>query len=189
MNIAFFVMILLGFLYAALTGNTHVAAASALEAGSEAVETTLSLIGGFMFFGGITRVLEVSGATGGVVKRLAKPLRMLFGRNVSEEAIGAAAMNLTANMLGMGNAATPMGLRAARLLNPEKPDTAPAALCLLLVLNSASIEFFPATVVALRYAAASSDATAIVLPTLISTTASSLVGVLLCKLCEGRDSQ
>lgn len=187
MNIAFFVMILLGFAYALISGNTQVAASSAVAAGNEALETVFSLIGGFMFFGGVTRVLEVSGAAGTVVCWLRKPLKLLFGKNVSEEAMSAIAMNMSANMFGMGNAATPMGLKAARLLNPEQKAAAPAALCLLLVLNSSAIEFFPASVVALRCAAKSSDATVIVLPTLISTTVSCISGIFLCKLCERRN--
>ena len=177
-------MVLFGFIYAAWNGNVQDAAQAALAAGDEAIETVLSLAGGFMFFGGITKVLELSGASIAVTNKLKRPLRFLFGKGVSDEALRAITINMTANMMGMGNAATPAGLNAARQLNPHKSDSAPAALCLLLVLNSTAIEFFPATVVALRYGAGSSSATAIVLPTLVSTAVSTLIGILLCKICE-----
>lgn len=186
MSKVFFIMVLFGACYAVISGTEGQTSSAVLLAGSEAVETVFSLLSSFMIFGGISRILELSGATSSVVSVMKKPLRLLFGKKVDSKALGAITMNLTANMLGMGNAATPMGLKAAKLLNPQRYEAAPAALCLLLVLNSSAIEFFPATVVALRYAANSTRATAIVLPTLAATTASSIVGILLCKLCERR---
>ncbi|MBR5231918.1 MAG: hypothetical protein IKW00_06695 [Clostridia bacterium] len=189
MNRAFFVMIFAGFTYAVINCNVAEAAESALAAGGEALETVLELCGAFMFFGGITQILERAGATGAAVGLLKKPLRKLFGSEISDEALGAVTMNLSANMFGMGNAATPMGLKASKLLNPDKRASAPAALCLLLVLNSTAIELFPATVVAMRYAAGSKKALAVVFPTLISTSVSCIVGIVLCKLCERRKSR
>ncbi|MBQ1945610.1 MAG: hypothetical protein II343_01645 [Clostridia bacterium] len=186
MNKSFFVMVFLGFLYAVLTGRTQEAAQSVISAGGEALETVLGLCGAFMLFGGISRVIEKSGVSGKAVTILKRPLRKLFGNDVSDEALGAVTMNMTANLLGMGNAATPLGLQAAKLLNPKGENKAPKALCLLLVLNSTAIELFPATVIAMRYAAGSGMATAVVLPTFVSTTVSCFVGVLLCKLCERR---
>lgn len=188
MNKAFFLMIFFGFIYSAISGTMENAAQGALSAGGEAIETVLELSGAFMFFGGITSVLEKSGATAGVVKLLKKPLSRLFGKEISDEALAAVTMNLSANMLGMGNAATSMGLKAAKLLNPRKEHRAPSALCLLLVLNSTAIELFPASVVAMRYAAGSSMATAIVWPTFVSTAVSCLTGVILCRMCERRRS-
>ena len=187
MNFSFLFMILTGFLYAAICGNTSAVALAAVEAGADAVDTVLSLLGGFMFFGGVTRILEKAGVTAYVVRGMRRPLRCLFGADTSDEALGAVTMNLSANMLGMGNAATPMGLKAAKLLGSSGDEKASAALCLLLVLNSTCIELFPSTVVSLRYAANSANATAIVLPTLLSTLVSSIVGVLLCKACEWRN--
>lgn len=186
MNKSFFVMIFLGFLYAGMTGKVEQASQGALSAGAQAIETVMEMCGAFMLFGGISRVLENTGASGQIVRLLKGPLRKLFGKGVSEEAMGAVTMNMAANMLGMGNAATPMGLKAAKLLNPHKESRAPAALCLLLVLNSTAIELFPATVIAMRYAAGSQMAMAVVLPTIVSTTVSCAVGIMLCKLCERR---
>lgn len=184
MNKSFFAMIFLGFLYAAFTGRVETAAQGALTAGAQAIETVMELCGAFMLFGGVSSVLEKSGATMQAVKLLKSPLKRLFGKGVSEEAMGAVTMNMAANMLGMGNAATPMGLKAAKLLNPKGESRAPAALCLLLVLNSTAIELFPATVIAMRYAAGSQMAMAIVGPTIVSTTVSCAVGVILCKIFE-----
>lgn len=186
MNKAFFLMIFFGFVYSAISGTMENAAQGALNAGGEAIETVLELSGAFMFFGGVTNVLEKSGATGGVVRLLKKPLGYLFGKEISDDALAAVTMNLSANMLGMGNAATPMGLKAAKLLNPKGERRAPGALCLLLVLNSTAIEIFPASVIAMRYAAGSSMATAVVWPTFVSTCVSCITGVLLCKMCERR---
>ena len=186
MNKSFFAMIVLGFLHAALKGRVNEAAHGALTAGNEAIDTVVSLCGAFMLFGGISRVLEKSGASGQMVRLLKQPLAKLFGKSISNEALGAVTMNMAANMLGMGNAATPMGLKAAKLLNPAHESKAPAALCLLLVLNSTAVELFPATVIAMHYAVGSQRATAVVVPTFVSTLVSCIVGVVLCKLCERR---
>jgi len=185
MNKAFFAMIFFGTVYAVLSGSVSQAASGALAAGGEALETVLELCGAFMFFGGIAQILERAGTTGAAVRILKKPLKKLFG-DIDDEALGAVTMNLSANMFGMGNAATPMGLRASKLLNPHKSAKAPAALCLLLVLNSTAIELFPATVIAMRYAAGSQMASAVIFPTFVSTSVSCIVGVVLCRLCERR---
>lgn len=186
MNKSFFAMVFLGFVYAVLTGQTQAAAQSVLASGDEAIRTVVELCGAFMFFGGISRVFEKAGASNQLVRLLKKPLRRLFGNGISDEALGAVTMNMTANLLGMGNAATPMGLKAAKLLNPNNESRAPKALCLLLVLNSTAIELFPATVIAMRYAAGSGMATAVIWPTIVSTCVSCAVGVVLCKVCERR---
>lgn len=184
MNAAFFVMVLAAFVYAALHGNISALGSAAMQAGSDAWQTALSMLGGFMFFGGIIKLLERAGAVNALVRYLKRPLKKLFGAEVSDAALGAVAMNLSANMLGMGNAATPMGLRAARLLQPQNQTRASAALCMLLVLNATSVQVYPSTVVALRYAAGSADPERIVLPTLLASAASTLVGVLCCFFAE-----
>ena len=93
-------------------------------------------------------------------------------------------MNMTANLLGLGNAATPMGLRAMRLLAEEESagDAATDAMCMFLVINASSLQLFPSTVISLRAAAGSASPASIVLPSLFSTAISTAVGVLACAL-------
>ena len=139
-----------------------------------------------MLFGGMISILEQSGAVHALVHVLHRPLHRLFGQNVSPEAMESIAMNLSANMLGMGNAATPMGMRAARLLTMDGQNTPSAALCLLLVINSTSVQLVPTSVIALRYAAGSNAPESIIVPGLAASATATVCGILVCKLCEKR---
>lgn len=186
MNTALFLMILLGFLYALLSGDAGEISGAIMQAGQTAAETMIKLMGGFMLFGGITRVLEEAGAVRSLVCLLRRPLRRIFGQEISDDALGAAALNLSANMLGMGNAATPMGLKAAALMNPGRAESAPFGLCMLLVINATSVQLFPTTVISLRYAAGSANPGAIIWPTLAASSVATAVGMAVCCLCERR---
>lgn len=97
-------------------------------------------------------------------------------------------MNLSANMLGLGNAATPMGVKAMGLLSLENGnlETASRAMCMFLVLNASSVQLFPGTVMTLRMVMGSSNPGAVILPTLIATAASAASGILCCLLLQGR---
>ena len=149
----------------------------------------LGLLGGFMLFGGVMKLLEEAGAVRALVRWLKRPLRWVFGSQAGEDALGATALNLSANMLGMGNAATPMGLRAARLLQPAGQIAASAPLCMLLVINATSVQLYPSSVIAMRYAAGSAAPEIIVLPTLVASTAATAVGMAVCWLCERKRRQ
>ena len=183
-NAVLFFMILVAVGYAAAWGRLEAVSQAAMTAGGDAVKTAVSLLGGFLLFGGLMSILERAGAVRALVRALNRPLRRLFGKEVTEEALEAIALNLSANMLGLGNAATPMGLRAARLLNRMGSEIAPPALCLLLVINTTSVQIMPTTVIALRYAAGSARPEAVVLPGLAASAASTVVGILLSKALE-----
>ena len=185
MGTVLFFMIVCGTLYAACTGNLDAAAGAALEAGQDALETSISLMGGFIFFGGVTGILEKAGAVAWLQKRLQVPLRWLFGQDTTAEAMEAITVNLSANMLGLSNAATPMGMRAARLLTPPDAQAPSAALCML-VINATSVQLLPSSVIALRSAAGSAWPDVIVWPSLAASAASTLAGILLCRFMEGR---
>ena len=184
MSAVLFVMIAAGTAFAACTGRLDAVSAAALAAGRDACETAFSLIGGFMLFGGLIGVLQRAGAVRFLVRCLRRPLRWLFGKGAAEEALEAVSLNLAANMLGLSNAATPMGMRAAKLLTKEGERQPSAALCLLLVINATSVQLLPASVIALRAAAGSSAPGVIVWPSLAASAVSTLVGVTLCRLIE-----
>ena len=95
-------------------------------------------------------------------------------------------MNLTANMLGLGNAATPLGLEAMRELEACSPikKSATNAMCMLLVINASSIQLVPTSLIALRQSAGSANPAEIVLPALLATTVSTAVGILAAKLMQ-----
>ena len=164
-------------------GNGAAVAASMLEAAGEAVNTAVSLAGGFGFFCGMLAILRQSGAVGWISGKARPFLRRLFGNGLTEEALESVTLNLTANMLGLGSAATPMGLEAARKMS-GKGEAASNALCLFLVINASSVQLMPTSVIALRAAEGSAAPGSVVLPTLLATAISTLTGIIACKMGE-----
>lgn len=186
MDIALSIMVICGSIFALASGKTDTVAADVLSSGEMALSTVISLLGGLMLFGGVSRILEEAGTVQCLVRAVKTPLKMLLGKEATDEALGAAAMNLSANMMGMGNAATPMGLRAAKLLTKAGDVYASHALCMLLIINATSVQLYPSTVIALRYAAGSAAPEAVVWPTMLASAAATVTGVAVGKVCERR---
>jgi spore maturation protein SpmA len=160
-----------------------------LDAAADAAKLALGLVGVLALWSGLMRVAERAG----LVALLARALRPLLVRlfpDVPPEhpAMGAIVMNMAANMLGLGNAATPLGLNAMKQLqelNPAK-KTASNAMVLFLALNTTHLTLIPAKTIALRLENGSTQATNIVLPTILATACGMLVATVLSKLLETR---
>lgn len=190
MNGVFCAMLLAGVLYAAATGQADAAQRALLEGGSEAVELCLSLAGAYGFFGGVMGLLREGGVAAALADWLKKPLSRLFRFEPGEEkAMEDICMNLSADMLGMGSASTPAGLRAMRTMAAAGGHTGRAseAMLLFLVINTTSVQLLPTTMIALRAQAGAKNPADIVLPTLLATTAATVSGIALCKLCAARE--
>lgn len=133
------------------TGRTAEVGAAAMAGAARAVELLLSLAGPLLLWSGLMGVLERSGAARALGRRLQPLLRVLFPSCREDEELSAAlGGNLGANLLGLGNAATPAGVRAAIRLQDRGGSS--RELCRLVVLNTASVQIIPATVGALRQA-------------------------------------
>lgn len=174
-------MIFASVVYAALSGSVESVSSAVISGGGDAVELVLSLAGTMAVWGGIMRVAERSGLTDSLVKVLKPPLRLIFrGLKKNSAALSAIAMNFTANLLGLGNAATPLGIEAMQLLEQEeKPkERASPNMVKLAVMNACSVEIIPATVAALR-AGAGSAAPMDILPCVLLTSVCSLSAALL----------
>lgn len=185
LDVVFGGLIVLALLWGIVRDGGNAVTAAMLSAAEEAVSSAIALAGGFAFFGGWMGVLRRAGAMEWLAMKLRRVLRRLFGGSLPEEAMPYVAMNLAANMLGMGNAATPMGIEAAKRM-ADGGIRASNALCLFLVLNSSSVQLLPSTVIALRAAAGSQQPGAVVGPALAATVISTLVGAAACKLMEKR---
>ena len=166
-----------------ISGSGEATVFSMLNAASEAVQTAIALTGAYAFFCGLLNIVRKAGVAEGLGKALFPALKRLFGDGLPADALEPVTMNLTANLLGLGNAATPIGIEAARRMGKGN-GTASNALCLFLVINASSVQLFPTSVIALRAAAGSADPTRIVLPTLIATSVSTAVGIVSCKCAE-----
>ena len=169
-------------LYGLIRGTADQVMAAMLAAAGEAVQAALALAGGFAFFCGMMAILRRSGAVEGLGRLLSPLLRRLMGQDLPREALAPVTLNLTANLLGLGNAATPMGIEASRRL--AEHGRASNALCLFLVINASSVQLLPATVIALRAAAGSANPGIIILPSFIATSLSTLTGILCCKAAQ-----
>lgn len=162
----------------------------ALNAAKSAVmDVALQLVGAMTLFLGLMKVVEVAGGLEAVARAIRPVLVKLFPDvPVEHPAMGAMIMNLAANVLGLGNAATPFGIKAMQELQTlnKTPDTATNAMVRFLAINTSGVAVLPTGVIAVRAAAGSHDPAAIFLTTLIATSFSTLSAVITTKLLEGK---
>ena len=179
-------LIVLGVLLGVFTGHTEAVTTATFDACKSSLMTIALPLGAVMaLWLGIMRLAEKSGA----VEVLASVLRPLLTRlfpdvPADHPAMGAMVMNIAANMLGLGNAATPLGLRAMQnleSLNP-RPGTATNAMCTFLAINTSSVQLIPATAVGMLAAAGATHPTAIIGTALVATSCSFLTGITSVKL-------
>ncbi len=156
-----------------------------IESAKVAVTLAIGLVGIMALWLGLMKVAEQSG----LISRLSQFVRPVMTRLFPDippdhPAMGAMVMNISANMLGLANAATPLGLKAMEELNKlnKKMGTATDAMCTFLVINTSNVQIIPATVIAIRASAGSSNPTEILGPALLATTISTAVGIVTVRL-------
>jgi spore maturation protein SpmA len=196
MNAVFFFMVCTAFVAAAwgqISGSRLPGGDSAMEALSRAVidsaggavELALGLVGVMTLFLGLVKVAEAGGMLT-ILARLIRPLmiRMFPGVPPQHPAMGAMILNLAANVLGLGNAATPFGIKAMQELDRlnSRPGTATDAMVLFLAINTSSVTLLPTGVIALRAAAGSSDPAGILPTTLFATFCSTAAAIVAAKM-------
>src|SRR3954467_7791829 len=187
MNVVFVLLFVIGLVAAALKGDVKAVGQGALDGAGSAVTLAIGLIGVMALWLGLLKIAERAG----LVEKLSRAARPIFRplfRDIPDghPAISAMLLNIAANMLGLGNAATPFGIKAMEELekfNPV-PGTATNAQVLFLAINTASLQLVPTTVIALRVSAHSSDPAGILLPTLMSTLCALIVAIVSAKLLE-----
>lgn len=181
-----FAMMAASMLYGCISGNGGEMLAAALGGTEKALALTLQLCAGYLLFCGLMEIARALHAQRGLQRLLHPLLRWLMPNVQSSEANGAVALNLSMNVLGLGNAATPMGLEAMRRMEAER-ELRPGIrhdMYMLLILNATSIQLLPTTVLTLRVAASSANANAVLIPTIICTAFSTVVGVALGLICR-----
>ena len=175
-------LILIGIGFSALTGNFDIINDSILTNGTKALDLMLSILPVIVLWTGIMKIAEVSGLLNKFAKLMEPILSRLFPSVPKDNpALGFIASNIAANMMGLGSAATPFGLKAMSELQKinDKKDTASVAMITFLVLNTAGVTIVPTTVLALRIATGSENPSEIILPGVIATFCSSIGGLLL----------
>lgn len=186
-NYIWFFILVCGILIGLLTGRGELLSQSIIKAANSPVELLIGMVGLLCLWCGVMKIAEKSGLTTKLASLMEPILKRIYksaGRDKS--ALGAIVMNLTANMMGLSNAATPFGIKAMeemQRLNPKK-DTASDDMALFLVMNAACIQLLPATVISMRAAAGSSNPGMIILPAILATATAAIVGVVCCKILE-----
>lgn len=189
MNILWPALILLSIFYAFLSQNTSALSDAVFSSLQDAVTLTLKMLGMLCFWSGMMQLAETSGLTKIVARALSPILRLLFPElRKDKDAQSAISMNITANLFGIGNAATPLGIEAMKRLKKHAPasDTASNAMVLFVVLNTASIKLIPTTVAMLRYENGSNAPMEIMPVSLFVSAVACTVAILVAKLLERR---
>jgi spore maturation protein A len=180
MNLVWLVVICVSILFAAVSGRVDVFTKALFEAGKASVEVCLYLVGIVSLWLGLTKILEDSGLIYKMSSFFRPAISLLFKKIPDgHPSITAITLNLLANLFGLGNAATPLGIKAMedlQTLNPE-PDTVTFEMMLFIVINTSSIQLLPFTVIGLLSSYGSHNPNFIILPTLISTVISSATAV------------
>ena len=147
-------MVILSLLFGAATGRIDAVSEAALSGAQNAVELSLSMAGVLCLWSGIMEIMRVCGLTDGLARAF-RPLmrRLLPEASRDSETLAAVSANVSANLLGLGNAATPLGIQAARRMARGCGGVALDELCRLVVLNTASIQLLPTTIASVRAAA------------------------------------
>lgn len=152
MSCFFTCFLLISILSALLTGGGPALAAATVQGAQSGISVAFSIAGSICLWCGVGKLMEKIGLTASLSRLFRPLLHRLFPSTKTDSTLAQSlSANICANLLGLGNAATPMGiLSAKRLVNPQKPHTASNELCRLIVLNTASIQLIPANVAALR---------------------------------------
>ncbi len=182
-------MIVLSVAYAFATGSTAEVSNAALKECQNAVQFLLVLLGSMCLWGGFLKIAERSGLTTIIAKVLSPFTRLLFPNlKKGSKALTAISMNITANLLGLGNAATPLGIAAMQALKEEEPgpcsDTASHSMILFVLLNTASIQLLPTTIATLRLQNGSAVPLDILPAVLVTSFLSLLVALLSAFFCR-----
>lgn len=185
LNYIWFGMLVIGFIVAILNGKIDAATQAAIDSAGKAVELGIELLGIMCLWTGLMRIAEKSGLVQNIARIIRPVLRFLFPEIPGKHpAMGAIVMNLAANFLGLGNAATPLGLKAMGELQKlnSKKDTATNAMCMFLVLNTGSIQLIPATIIAVRSAEGSSNPAEIIATIWVASACAATAGIIAVKL-------
>lgn len=190
MNYIWSGMMILAVIFGACSGNLDAVSSAAVDGAKNAVTMTLEFLGVMCFWTGLVKIASRSGFILMISNMLLPLTKLCFPRlSKNSPAMQSIVMNMTANILGLANAATPLGLNAMKELqkiNPNSHDTASDEMCMFVVLNTASIQLIPTTLIVLRRATGSADPFEILMPVWIVGGCALIVGIICAKLMQGR---
>ena len=180
-------MIVIGIIVGVLTGNIEAVSTAAIEWAETAVELSLGLIGVMALWLGLMKIAEEAGIVRGM-GLLMKPIMVRLFPEVPADhpAMGSIVANMAANFFGLGNAATPLGIKAMQELQDlnENKEEASNAMVTFLAINTSSVTLISSSTIAYRSAAGAANPADIIGPTIVATVVSTTVAIIACKLLE-----
>lgn len=189
LNIIWPIFIIVSYIYAIFTGNVSQINNSVFESCESAVKLTITFLGTMCLWSGIMQIAKKTKLLEKLTNFLTPLMKLLFpdiqkGDPVHKEI----SMNMVANILGLGNAATPLGLKAMKTLqkNNPKKDTLTNSMAMFIIINTASIQLIPTTVIAIRSSLGSRNPTSIIVPVWIATITAATVGIITAKILMKR---
>lgn len=189
LNGIFIALIATSVLFGAFAGRMPEVMDASIESAKSAVQVAIGLLGMMALWLGLMRVLRDAGLMSALARSLAPIMRRLFPEVPSDHpAMGAMIMNIAANMLGLGNAATPFGLKAMQELDSLNAHRGVAtnSMALFLAINTSGVAVMPLGVIAVRASLGSQDAAGIFVPTILATACSTVVAIIVAKGLQGR---
>lgn len=174
------IFIIISFIYAFFSGNIDKVNSGIFESTKSAVELSLTFLGTMCLWNGIMQIAYKSKLINRIVKMLNPIIKRLFPEIKKDEKIKKeVSMNIIANIFGLGNAATPLGIKAMTSMQEvnTKKDTLSDSMMMFIVINTASLQIIPTTVIAIRTSLNSSNPTSIVVPVWVATIFSIIAGI------------
>lgn len=185
LNIIWPIFIIISYIYAIFTGKVEQINNSVFESCESAVQLSITFLGTMCLWSGIMQIAKKTTLVDKLTKFLTPVMKLLFpdikkDSDVHKEI----SMNMVANILGLGNAATPLGLKAMKSLQKEnaKKDTLTNSMAMFIIINTASIQLIPTTVIAIRSSLGSVNPTSIIIPVWIATICAAIAGVTTAKI-------
>ena len=185
LNVIWPIFITISFIYALVTGNVEKVSNGIFDSASSAVELTLTFFGTICLWNGIMSIAKKTTLMSKLTKILQPAIKFLFPElKHNEQAKEEISMNVVANLLGLGNAATPLGLKAMENMQKENPkkDTLTNSMAMFIVLNTASLQLIPTNVIAIRSSLGSIAPSSIILQVWVATIIAAAVGITATKI-------
>lgn len=185
LNIIWPIFIIASIVYAIVTGNLDSINNSIFEVGENTINLILTLLGTVCLWNGLMKIVENTSLIKKIAKLISPFMKILFPEiKKGTEAYEEISMNIVSNILGLGNAATPLGLRAMQSMQKENKDKSKLSnsMAMFIILNTASIQLIPTTVIAVRTALGSAEPTKMLIPIWGATIGAAMVGIISAKI-------
>ena len=185
LNILWPLFIIISFIYAIFTGKVNELNTGIFDSVADAVNLSITFLGTMCLWNGLMEIVKSTSLINKLTKFFSPFIKLLFPElKKNETAKAEISMNIIANVLGLGNAATPLGLKAMKTMQKEntKKDTLTNSMMMFIVLNTASLQLIPTNVIAIRTSIGSASPTEIIFPVWIATIVAAIVGIIATKI-------